>query len=619
MFSRRGALIFLTLVLVNPATPARAQLQPVAAHAHSIQSAEAADVVVIDHAANSDAKPAAVRVGVLAYLGTEAAEEGWQPTQVLLKKMLPQYSVQFFYYDLEGLRRAVDRREVDFVLTNPGQYAELELAVGASRIATLVQGAHTLNGLGLGSTVVAAANRTDLTRLEDMRNKVVAATTNEGFGGYQIVWRELATLGIDPASDFSGTRFVGFPMSKVLDAVEQGQADVGIVRGCLLESEPGWQQRFKVLSPQPESGLGCVVSTRLYPDWPIARLRHTSPAIAKDVVIALLQMPEASNGVSWTVPADYQSVHDLFRELQIGPYSYLREQGLMALAKRYWGILLLIAVVLLAWLLYTLRVEHLIHARTNALRNALQERKEIEARMRTNQEQVDHMSRLSILGELSTTLAHELSQPLAGIANYGQSLLRRLDNGRLTDDAVCQAATEISRQAENAAGVLGRIRAFARKRVSVRKPRHIAAVVHDTVALFCGMLAQAPVIQIDDQLAPETRVDVDALQMQQVMLNLLKNGMDAMRALPEDQRLIEISLTQADEHVCIAVRDHGVGLTPEQRQHLFQPFYTSKENGLGLGLSISSSIAEVHGGKLTAFAPDHGKGMIFSLLLPVYD
>lgn len=563
--------------------------------------------------------PQEVRVGVLAYMGIQAADESWQSTQAFLDEALPQYRVRLRYYDLEGLRQAAEQREVDFVLTNPGQYAELELDIGASRIATLVHSAHTLNGLSLGSVVIAAARREDLVRLDDMRGQVLAATTSEGFGGYQIVWRELAALGIDPGRKLAGTLFVGFPMGKVLDAVERGEADVGIVRACLLESMPGWRQRFRVLSPRSETGLGCVVSTRLYPDWPIARLRHTSPAVAKDMAVALLQMPENIKGVSWTVPADYQAVHELFRELQIGPYAYLREHSLLALAKRYWAILALIAVALLAWLFYTLRVEHLIHARTNALRHALQERKAIEARMRANQEQVDHMSRLSILGELSTTLAHELSQPLAGIANYGQSLLRRLDNGRLTDAAVREAATEISHQADNAAGVLGRIRAFARKRVSVREPRHLATLVHDTVALFCGMLAQAPVIHIHDGLAPDTQVDVDALQIQQVLLNLLKNGLDAMRNLPEDARCIDISLSAKGRQICIAVRDYGVGLTSTQRQHLFEPFYTSKENGLGLGLSICNSIAEAHGGKLTAFAPDHGSGMVFSLLLPVYD
>src|SRR3546814_1894755 len=104
----------------------------------------------------------------------------------------------------------------------------------------------------------------------------MVATTHECFGVYQTVWRELAALGIDPDSDLAGQRFVGFPMSRVLEAVTDGQADVGIVRACVLEGLQDWHDHYKVLSPQPDTGFGCAVSTRLYPDWPFRSEEHTS-------------------------------------------------------------------------------------------------------------------------------------------------------------------------------------------------------------------------------------------------------------------------------------------------------------------------------------------------------
>ena len=147
------------------------------------------------------------------------------------------------------------------------------------------------------------------------------------------------------------------------------------------------------------------------------------------------------------------------------------EITLRAAAVRYWPAILVLATLLAAWIFYTVRVEHLVHARTAELRQALDERKAIEARMRIHQEQVEHLSRLSILGELSGTLAHEINQPLASIGNYAQSLVRRVDNGRLTDAAVREASIEIAGHAERAAGILGRIRGFARKRAAVREHR----------------------------------------------------------------------------------------------------------------------------------------------------
>lgn len=564
-----------------------------------------------------NAPTSVVRVGVLAYMGTAQATHVWSSVQRFLQAAFPAHQIDFVYLDLDEMADAAAQRSIDFVFTNPGHYITLELSVGANRIVTIEQSRHSVNGLSLGSAVVARADREDLVNLEDLPGHTLAATSHDGFGGYQTVWRELAILGINPESDLKAKTFVGFPMSRVLNAVANGHADAGIVRACVLEDIPNWRDHYKVLSHQPDAGFGCAVSTRLYPDWPLATLPHTPPELARDVAITLLQMPATTGGLRFTVPADYQSVHDLFRELQIGPYAYLKEQGVAALARRHWPVLALLGTLVLLWLLYTYRVEKLVHARTRALRETLEERKQIETRMRANQESIGHLSRLSILGELSTTLAHELSQPLASIANYGLSLLRRLDSGRLDDNAVRLAATEIAQQAQHAANVLSRIRVFARKRVSIRQACRPADVVSYAVSLFCGMLSETPQVHLDDQLPQDVTVRIDQSQIQQVLLNLMKNSMDAMREIEPDKQRINITLAQQGTNVLMLIRDYGSGLSDVQQARLFEPFYTDKPDGLGLGLSISYGIIEAHGGALTASTPPDGKGMIFSLSLPI--
>ena len=260
------------------------------------------------------------------------------------------------------------------------------------------------------------------------------------------------------------------------------------------------------------------------------------------------------------------------------------------------------------------------HARTAELRQALDERKLIEARMRVHQEQVEHLSRLSILGELSGTLAHEINQPLASIGNYAQSLVRRVDSGRLTDAAVREASVEIDGQAERAAGILGRIRGFARKRAAVRERRVLAQVVREAVALFVGMISNCPAVRVDDGAAADCAVEVDALQIQQVVLNLLKNGLDAMQDLPAAERRLLITLQREADGAAlrVSIRDFGRGLTAEARQRLFEPFFTTKPDGLGLGLSICATIIEAHGGRLSAQAPAEGPGLVFSFALPLH-
>ncbi len=562
-----------------------------------------------------------LRIGVLAFLGEDAAVAEWSPLIARLQAALPSHAPTLHQLDHAGLHEAAQRGELDFIITNPGHYIELEASLGASRILTLDAGGGRAPERALGSAVVvprASALRT----LEDLRGQRLAIVGRGGFGGFQLVWGELARLGIDPEADLAGLREVGFPMSGVVDALDAGLADAAVLRSCLLEAHPEWQARFRVLAQRAEPGFPCATSTPLYPDWPLAALRHTAPELSRSVAIALLGMQHDRDGLAWSVAADYQPVHELFRRLEIGPYAYLRAPTLIVLAERYWPWVAGFALLIVGWIAYTVRVEHLVQTRTAALRDALAAREAMEARMRGAQEEAEHLSRLSVLGELSGTLAHELNQPLAAITNYASSLVRRADNQRITEAAVREAATEIVGQAERAAGILSRIRAFARKRTASREAVAPRELVDEAVALFRGMLAHAPPVAVSDTLPPATRVEVDRLQIQQVLLNLLKNAWDASRTQPPERQRIDIRLDVEAGSLRIAVRDYGSGLDEAARKYLFESFFTTKADGLGLGLSICRSIAEAHGGRLSADAPtttaEFGDaGALFVLSLPL--
>ncbi|MDO5290849.1 MAG: PhnD/SsuA/transferrin family substrate-binding protein [Pseudomonadota bacterium] len=573
-------------------------------------------------ASSTGAAAPPVRLGVLAYLGSDAAVQEWTPVAEHLRRALPGRAVQLLSLDHAALAAAAQAGQLDFVITNPGHYVELESRLGAARILTLQTGAVPAASANqaVGSAVITLAGDQRVQRLQDLRGKRVAVVGQQAFAGYQMAWRELATLGLDPARDMQ-LHVVGLPMSRVLHAVANGEADAGFVRACLLESQPEWQARFRVVAPLAGTGLACASSTRLYPNWAIASLPGTDAALARAVTIALLQMqPQDSPGnpITWTVPADYQAVSDLQRELMIGPYASLRTPSLGTLARRHWPWLAALLGLIALGGLYTFHVERQVQARTAALRAAARERDELEQRLRQSREQADHLARLSVLGELSGTLAHELNQPLAAIGNYAQSLIRRVDGQRLTPEAAREAASEIAGQADRAAGVLSRIRAFAKKRVAQRQRTDPAALVQDAVALFRGMQVQAPPVRIVNELPAGTLLDADALQIQQVLLNLLKNGWDATRQLPPARQplTVRLSLGLAGRQLHISVRDQGEPLPSGPQSQLFEPFFTTKPDGMGLGLAISRTIAEAHGGHLHASAATDGPGLIFTLSLP---
>ena len=189
----------------------------------------------------------------------------------------------------------------------------------------------------------------------------------------------------------------------------------------------------------------------------------------------------------------------------------------------------------------------------------------------------------------------------------------------LTPAILAEASREIAAQAERAGGIVHRIRAFARKRAAVREHRPLADMVREAAALFGGMLPGAPRIDIADRLPPGTPVEADALQVEQVLLNLLKNAADAMQDLPPDARAIDVILEREGRTYRIAIRDHGAGLAPASVQHLFEPFFTTKPDGMGLGLSICKTIVEAHGGRLWAEANAGAPGMTFIFTLPADD
>lgn len=566
---------------------------------------------------HADESPPAVRIGVLAFLGDDASGQAWFPLLDHLQHRLPGYRFSLVQLNHDGLERAVTAGELEFVITNPGHYVELEARHGASLVLTLDRGDAPAAERALGSVVIAPRQRASLRELPDLRGQRLAVVGKEGFGGYQLVWRELLAAGLEPERDLAGLLTLGLPMDRVLAAVERGDADAGVLRACVLEQQPDWQTRFRVVGARSEPGFPCVTSTRLYPDWPFARLRGTPPALGRELALALLAMDRQRDGLAWAVPADYQSVHALFRELQIGPYKDLQPPTVMMLAERYWPWVAGFALLVVAWVLYTVHVERLVDTRTAALRAVIEERQQLAADMRASQERADHLARLSVLGELSGTLAHELNQPLATIANYAGSLIRRLDGHRLTDDAVREAAGEMATQAERAADILARIRGFSRKRRMPRAAVSPREMVDEAVALFRGMLGGAPRIDIASALPPGLAVEMDALQIQQVLLNLLKNGYDASRSLPAERQALALRLEQADDLLLITVRDHGSGMDDETRRQLFEPFFTTKPEGLGLGLAICRSIAEAHGGHLTAAPAADGFGSEFTLSLPL--
>ena len=239
------------------------------------------------------------------------------------------------------------------------------------------------------------------------------------------------------------------------------------------------------------------------------------------------------------------------------------------------------------------------------------DRKRAEEAMRKAQAELAHVARVTTLGEMAASIAHEVDQPLSGVVINANASLRFLTGPGQDLEEVRDGLQAIARDGRRASDVIGRIRALARRATTEKGPLDMNEVVHEVVALAEGE-ARRTRATLRTEVTPNLpRIVGDRVQLQQVVLNLLMNGLDAMHAVADRPRdLVITTAREANDRVHVAVRDSGSGIDSQVAPRLFDAFYTTKPDGMGMGLSISRSIVEQHGGRLWA-EPNDGPGATF--------
>lgn len=759
-----------------------------------------------------------VVIGVLAHRGVSNAMRRWKPTAEYLSAQLPGYSFSVSALDLGQLEEAVGEQAVDFVLTNPGHYVELEARYGISRIATLESCRDVLTCTRYGAVILTRTDNDDVVSIHDLRNQTFMAVSPDAFGGFQMAWRVLAANDIDPFEDFSSLDFVGFPQDQIVYAVQDGKVDAGTVRASTLarmaEEDLIDPADFRILNQQNSEHYRYPLSTQLYPEWPFAKARQTDSYLAERVALALLQLdPEspaakASRTAGWTIPLDYHEVYDLMSELKIGPYKHLREASPTAFFRRYvhWFLIAAVLVVLLAAAnVYVSRTNRKLRTTEHALRDEIEARRsshhELEKYRDSLQQQVeertrdlaqtnegleksrqalgrlvaiagapelvhkqrllrlleaaqayyavpaailslasgerrqsllhtgqaelvpqwptdkvdrcllellkthgepldvpdivarvgrfdecrlcgwksyigiavqvkddlyailefagtrsrqstfsnwDHellkvmaqwigdeierqslaeerqqhqaelarVSRLTSIGEMAASLAHELNQPLTGAVNYSSGCLRRLKSNDPDRNALITGMERTIESATLAADIIRNIREFVQKGDAERVPLELSTAATNVLAL---MSAEFERHGIEVELATGTtsaRVVGNLVQLEQVILNFMRNAIDAIIASDSAERRVTITITGESDMYCLAVNDTGSGIAADVLPQIFDAFYTTNPDGMGIGLSISRSIIESHHGRIDV-SPGEKSGATFSFSLPV--
>jgi PAS domain S-box-containing protein len=242
-------------------------------------------------------------------------------------------------------------------------------------------------------------------------------------------------------------------------------------------------------------------------------------------------------------------------------------------------------------------------------------RRAAEAALRAAQSELARVARLTTVGAMAASIAHELNQPLASIVTNGNAGVRWLDRLEPNLDEARSAFGRIVNEGHRAAQIITSIRAMFRKESGERSAVAINELVCDVISTSLGELKSRQVslaLELRDDLPP---VKADRVQLQQVLVNLLTNALESMASVTERPHVLRLHSEHLEDWVLINVEDSGTGINPEQAERMFDAFYTTKPNGIGLGLSICRSIVESHEGRLSV-SPAHPHGSVFQIMLP---
>ena len=606
-------------------------------------------------------KESTVRIGVLAYRGKDRAMQMWSPTALYLSRRIPGYIFTIVPLDFHEMGPAVGRQAIDFVITNTSFYVELDSQYGVSRIATL-QNKRDLNFYTLfGGVIFCKTDRQDIQNLHDLKNKRFMAVEETSLGGWQAAWREFKTAGIDPYRAFSKLEF-GKTHDAVVYAVRDGKADAGTVRTDTLERmmESGLIDIgiFRVLNQQTEKDFPFALSTRLYPEWPFAKIKATSNDLAQDVLIALLQLrpgdpaARAAQMAGWTIPLDYQPVHEIMKELRLGPYRDFGKITLSGALREYWPWIVLFALVLFSSILivwYVMRLNRRLYTaqfkfrkiqrdleakvleRTAQLQSMNEEleqeiadRTRIEAEKSTLRQQLFHVQKMEAIGVLAGGIAHDFNNILGAIMGYGKLVMKRLEGDEQSRKFVENIITASSRAVKLTRGLL----TFSRKQAVDLRSADLNTIVKKEENLLLPLLGEKieyRAVLTDDEVI----VTADTDQIGQVLMNLVTNARDAMPdggMIVVTTSVVELSAEFINtrpfgkhcRYAALSVTDTGAGIEADILEKIFEPFFTTKEvgQGTGLGLAIVFGIVEQHDGYLSVDSRP-GQGSTFTVYLPI--
>lgn len=533
-----------------------------------------------------------IKIGVLAKRGAEVAFKKWNPTAQYLSEHIKSNKFKIIPLSFSDIFKAVENKEIDFILANSGFYVELEYQYGAQRICTLVN--KHISGLTQtkfgGVLITHIDNKDKYNTIDDLVDTNFAAVNVKSLGGWQMAWRELVEHGLDIESDLKSLVFKG-THDKVVYSVLNKESDIGTIRTDTIERMAIEGKidlnLFHFVAIKKYDDFPYVISTKLYPEWPIAKLKHTSDKLSKKVAIALMNMKSESSAAksakifSWNTPLSYQPVHECFKILKIPPY--FQKIDFIDVVNKYWHWILFyifLAISGISMLFHQIRL-------TQNLKNT--------------QEELIQTEKMASLGRLVAGVAHEINTPI-GVGVTAASHLQKETNNfnkKYLNEDITQSTFEkyVSTSLKSSAIILDNlsrasdlIKSF--KQISVDQSSDVIRDFNLKKYMQSIIDSLKPTMKHTDykvELICDENINIVSNPgvYSQIFSNLIMNTIiHGFEGKKEGTITIKISREAKDLH--IIYMDDGKGMSKEDLSKVFDPFFTTKRGsgGSGLGANI---------------------------------